>query len=180
MQIQYELLRATSKQIFESYMWYLRQIKNSWKISPYNNLISYLNSFLENCSNSQCQCTSFQMIWCLSICLSWLVEREELHFRTDWYSTKPETFHVPSLFCFLITIRGGLKWVKAPLTYTTFCVMCGFTWLPTCKIMYHHHNSCKLLTVSNVLLRTQDFSGITRRSQRELPLSFSSEFFLDF
>ena len=80
MQIQYELLRTTSKQIFESYMWYLRQIKNSWKISPYNNLISYLNSFLENCSNSQCQCTSFQMIWCLSICLSWLVEREELHF----------------------------------------------------------------------------------------------------
>ena len=35
MQIQYELLRTTSKRIFESYMWYSRQIKNSWKISPY-------------------------------------------------------------------------------------------------------------------------------------------------
>ena len=56
--------------------------------SHLNNLISCWNSFLENYSNSQCQCTSFQMIWCLSICLSWLVEREELHFRTDWYSTK--------------------------------------------------------------------------------------------
>ena len=35
---------------------------------------------------------------------------------------------MPSLFCLLITIRGGLEWVKAPLTYTTFCVMCPFTW----------------------------------------------------
>ena len=35
---------------------------------------------------------------------------------------------MPSLLCFLITIRGGLEWVKAPLTYTTFCVMCPFTW----------------------------------------------------
>ena len=44
--------------------------------------------FRELFTNSQCQCTSFQMIWCLSICLLWLVEREELHFRTDWYPTK--------------------------------------------------------------------------------------------
>ena len=36
MQIQYELLRTTSKRIFESYISYSRQIKNSWKISPYN------------------------------------------------------------------------------------------------------------------------------------------------
>jgi len=35
MQIQYELLRTTSKRIFESYIWNSRQIKNSWKISPY-------------------------------------------------------------------------------------------------------------------------------------------------
>ena len=35
MQIQYELLRTTSKPIFESYIWNSRQIKNSWKISPY-------------------------------------------------------------------------------------------------------------------------------------------------
>ena len=30
-----ELLRKTSKRIFESYIWFSRQIKNSWKISPY-------------------------------------------------------------------------------------------------------------------------------------------------
>ena len=52
--------------------------------------------------------------------------------------------------------------------------------LPTCKIMYHRHNSCQLLAVSNVLVRTQDLSGITRRLQSDLPLSFSSELFLDF
>ena len=41
MQIQYELLRTTSKWIFESYIWYSRQIKNSWRISPYN-IIKYI------------------------------------------------------------------------------------------------------------------------------------------
>ena len=40
MQIQYELLRTTSKWIFESYIWYSRQIKNSWKISPYKVILS--------------------------------------------------------------------------------------------------------------------------------------------
>ena len=66
-------------------------------------------------------------------------------------------FTCPVCFCFLISIRGGLRWVKAPLTYTTFCVMCACLGLPTCncKIIYHHHISCKLLTVSNVLLHTR-------------------------
>ena len=36
MQIQYELPRTTSKRIFESDIWYSRQKKNSWKISPYS------------------------------------------------------------------------------------------------------------------------------------------------
>lgn len=112
------------------------------------------------------------MIWCVSICLSWLVEREELYFRTDWFSTKTKAFHMPSLFCFLISIRGGLKWVKAPLTYTTFYVMCACLGLPTCKIIYHHHISCQLLTVSNVLLHTQDLSGITRRSPNRVTTEF--------
>ena len=35
MQIHYDLLRTTSKRIFESYIWNSMQIKNSWKISPY-------------------------------------------------------------------------------------------------------------------------------------------------
>ena len=35
MRIQYELLKTTSKRTFESYIRNLRQIKNSWKISPY-------------------------------------------------------------------------------------------------------------------------------------------------
>ena len=35
MQVQYELLRTTSKRIFEGYMWNSRQVKNSWEISPY-------------------------------------------------------------------------------------------------------------------------------------------------
>ena len=87
---------------------------------------------------------------------------------------------MPSLFCFLITIRAGLKWVKAPLTYTTSDVRLYLAYVPTCKIMYHHHNFCKLLAVSSVLVRTQDLSGIIRRSQSELPPSFSSELFLDF
>ena len=39
MRIQYELLRTTSKRIFESYIWYSSQIKNSWKISPYNRVL---------------------------------------------------------------------------------------------------------------------------------------------
>ena len=79
---------------------------------------------------------------------------------------------MPSLFCFLISIRGGLKWVKAPLTYTTFYVMCACLGLPTCKIIYHHHISCQLLTVSNVLLHTQDLSGITRRSPNRVTTEF--------
>ena len=37
MQIQYELLKTTLKRIFETYTWNSRQIKNSWKISPYKN-----------------------------------------------------------------------------------------------------------------------------------------------
>ena len=37
MQIQYELLKTTLNRIFESYKWNSRQIKNSWKISPYKN-----------------------------------------------------------------------------------------------------------------------------------------------
>ena len=35
MRIQYELLKTTSKRTFKSYIWTSRQIKNSWKISPY-------------------------------------------------------------------------------------------------------------------------------------------------
>ena len=35
MRIQYELLKITSKRTFESYIRNSRQIKNSWKISPY-------------------------------------------------------------------------------------------------------------------------------------------------
>ena len=86
-------------------------------------------------------------------------------------------FTCPVCFCFLISIRGDLKWVKAPLTYTTFCVMCACLGLPTCncKIIYHHHISCKLLTVSNVLLHTQvtqDLSGITWRSPNRVTTEF--------
>ena len=46
MQIQYELLRTTSKQIFESYIWYSRQIKNSWKISPYTVSLVHFSRYL--------------------------------------------------------------------------------------------------------------------------------------
>ena len=35
MRIQYELLKTTSKRTFKSYIWTSRQIKNSWKTSPY-------------------------------------------------------------------------------------------------------------------------------------------------
>ena len=36
MRIQYELLKTTSKRTFKSYIWTSRQIKKSWKISPYS------------------------------------------------------------------------------------------------------------------------------------------------
>ena len=44
MQIQYELLKKTSKRTFESYIRNSRQIKNSWKISPYTFFLSLKNN----------------------------------------------------------------------------------------------------------------------------------------
>ena len=44
MQIQYELLKTTSKRTFESYIRNSRQIKNSWKISPYTFFLSLKNN----------------------------------------------------------------------------------------------------------------------------------------
>ena len=43
MQIQHELLKSKSKGIFESYIWKSRQIKNSWKISPFNSTVFWVS-----------------------------------------------------------------------------------------------------------------------------------------
>ena len=152
--------------------------------SHLNNLISCLNSFLEN----------YSLIVSVSVLhfkwsdayqyayILWLVEREELHFRTDWYPTK--TWNI-SHAQFALLFNYHSWWSRmGESSFNVYYILCDvplyLAGLPTCKIMYHRHNSCQLLAVSNVLVRTQDLSGITRRLQSDLPLSFSSELFLDF
>lgn len=106
-----------------------------------------------------------------------LFTRVELHFRTDWYPIK--TWNIwHAQFVLLFTYHSW--WSKmGEKSFFVWCAPLLGLLTGTCKIMYHHNNSCKLLAVSNVLLRTQNLSGITRCSESELPLSFSSELFLD-
>ena len=58
MQIQYELLKKTAKRTFESYIRNSRQIKNSWKISPYTFFLSLKN----NGAFSQCVLTGSLLV----------------------------------------------------------------------------------------------------------------------